>query len=102
MLSNKLRTPLLRLGTLFYRYHFSMAIILMLALLAGETLFLYYFFWRPLTESRALFEMRQQEKLESLRMPLYEELLEFQTQKQQGAPTDWSTLRDPFTTRTAL
>lgn len=98
MLLNKLRTPLGRIGVLFYRYHFGLAIIILLALLAGETLFLYRFFWIPLTQSRALFEMRQQEKLETLKMPLYEKILEFHTQKQQSAPLDWSTLRDPFET----
>jgi hypothetical protein len=81
------------------RGHFVIAIVIVVALLLIEGLFLYRYFYSAITESRVLKELKQRAALEELQLDKFEKLIEFSAKKQQERPIDWDALRDPFVKR---
>lgn len=78
------------------RYHFAIIIFLAIVFFAFEGMFLYRYFYLGLTQSKVLFELKQQTALEELKVDVYEKLAEFHKAKQKERPIDWDALRDPF------
>lgn len=78
------------------RLHFIIVIVAGILLIAGEILFLYRYFYQGLTESHLLVQLRQEEALEELQMPIYNKVREFSEIKQKERPIDWDALSNPF------
>lgn len=79
------------------RGHFIIAVIIAIALLIVEGIFLYKYFYTALAESKQLKELKQQAALEELKISKFEEIQKFYNDKQKERPIDWDALRDPFT-----
>ena len=65
-----------------------------------ETIFLYRFFYEPLTETKIIGALRQQTALQPIRIDIFENLKLIRDRKQQPQPIDWDAIRDPFKKQT--
>lgn len=85
----------LLLGFLRQR-HFVIVTIFIILLFIFEGFFLYNYFYKSLTQTKALAELRQQSSLTELKLNTFENLTKFYAEKQKKSVIDWDRLRDPF------
>ena len=64
------------------RCHFIIAVIIVIAMLIVEGIFLYKYFYTALDESKQLKELKQQAALEELKISKFEEIQKFYNDKQ--------------------
>ena len=84
------------------RHHFTILLGILAICLTFEGFFLYRYFWRALTETRIVYELKQKASIEELKTPLLERAKAFQSQKVKERSIDWNTLHDPFTVRSGI
>lgn len=89
MKTNKFLKPLLR-------YHFVIAVALGALFLAAEAIFLYQYFYKPLTTTKTLIEIKQQAALEQLNYGLFDKLSQTFSARQNAPAIDFASLRDVF------
>jgi len=80
--------------------HFIIITIFIIALFTLEGFFLYHYFYKALTRTKILAELKQQSSITELKLPTFEKLTKFYAEKQQKPTIDWDKLRDPFVTTT--
>ena len=85
-----------RLLNFFVQYHFAILLLMVALLLALEGLFLYRYFWKALTETRIVYELKQKVATEEFNTEIFARIKSFQTQKEKEKLLDFSVLRDPF------
>ena len=90
----------LKIGGFLRQHHFSLLIGVVVAIILAEALFLYKFFYVPLTETKVIGQLRQQTALEPLDLELFEQLRTAAAKKRAPPAVDWNALRDPFSAPT--
>lgn len=88
--------PACRSGRFLRQHHFSLVVGLVVAIIAAEALFLYYFFYVPLTQTKVIGQLREQAALEPLNLELFEQLRAAAAKKRAPPAIDWNAIRDPF------
>lgn len=88
--------PKTHLPRFLTRYHFSLALTLILGLLVWEGWFLYLNFYRALVAAKNIRELHEQPLMEQVDLPLYQNLMKFYTTRQNQHPLNTTTWRNPF------
>lgn len=80
--------------------HFIIVASFIVVLFILEGFFLYHYFYKALTQTKALAELKQQSAITELKLSTFEKITKFYAEKQQKTTIDWNKLRDPFITTT--
>ena len=97
MTMRKFKPSTKEIGRILTRYHFTIALIVVILIAALEGIFLYRYFWKTFTASRLIVSLKQQAAISRVEIERFKKIEAFHELKTKPREINISELYDLFT-----